>query len=226
MLYSVMQTMVQDLSGDANEVQFTLAQIQRYLNMAQREIAQRTESVLREASITTTDANGFSAVPADFLRPVSLRWNGRFLTPVDRDYVEAIGESLTVVAGAEPEAYWIDGIVQTSATARAKRIHYYPHQAANQSGLNIQFFYVAYPLDLSNANDVSGLPEELHEIVVYRALAHCKVQEGDYQGAQFIMQDVNSRIALSTWTHGPATYDSYGAVRNGEEIRADYDNRI
>lgn len=226
MLYSVMQTMVQDLAGDANQVQFTLTQIQRYLNLAQREIAQRTESVLREATITSLDSSGLAAVPADFIRPVNLRWAGKFLTPMDRDYLQPVGESLVASPNTAPDAFWIDGTLQTSATARAKRIHFYPHQVGSLSGLNIQMLYVAYPLDLSAGTDVSGLPEELHEIVVYRALAHCKVQEGDYQGAAFIMKDVENRIAMSTWTHGPATYDSYGAVRSGEEVRADYDNRV
>lgn len=223
MLFSDMRQMVKDLAGDQDQVQFTNTQINRNLNQAQRIIAYKTECVEKRASFTQLDnvAGTFSGgvtLGTDFIRPRIVRFDGQILTEVSQDVLYPELTSVELVSTL-PYGYYLTQTLPTSATARSRRMEFLPSQTLGRLGVNVEMLYIGTPNDMTADSDVSGLPELLHDAVVMTAFARTKLQENDYQGYQFIMQnEVTPMIAEAMYILGPSTANSFGEIRDAQGV--------
>jgi len=192
---------VRELVGDNDGSQFTTSQITTYLNWGMDQIA--TELALNQkevsfAALAGTGLTGGVDLPADFIREVQVRWNGRRLQRINwRDLYPAQSTVvLPVGSSSEPTHYAVAPYTSTTGAAGIRRLAFYPYQALTQAAtINLQYMSrLAY---LVNDADIATLPVELHELVVLYGVRYVKVAEGDHEAARFISGDIQRRLTFA-----------------------------
>jgi hypothetical protein len=207
---------VQEMIGDTNSVYATSSTVLRYLNWAQKQIAEKTECLQKKVTITSLDADGGALLPVDFFRPIVVKWAGQNLYEVFQDQIRISGMVDAPQSNTQAVGYCVFPYFQTSATVRNPRMEFYPQQTGSQTGLNIEVWYTAYPTDLSGGTDVSGLPEFMHEIAVMYAVRKFKLQEDDYQAARELQTEIDRMMSEAMFLVHAGSYTSFSSVRDPE----------
>lgn len=221
MLKSEMISAVKGLAGDENQVLWSDTQILRYLNWAQKQLAEKTECLQKKITITSLDSDGGVLLPTDFFRVLNVKYTGQNLYEVQQDTIRSQG-MIDEPSTQQPVGYCVFPYFQTSATVRNPRMEFFPQQTGSQTGLSIEVWYIAHPLDLSADTDVSGLPEFMHEIAVMYAVKRCKQQEDDFQAAREFQTEIDRMLADAMFTMHAGNYTSFGSVRDPEEFYRNY----
>jgi hypothetical protein len=223
MLLSEMRTAVADMAGDQDNTQFSTAQIDRYINWAQTEIAVRYDIYEKVATITTldsTDLIGAALLPADFVRVANVFWNGTKLAAMQPGNLYNAGD--VVGTGVITPDYYV---IENYRTGNQRRMSFYPYVTPGlTTGFTIKLFYVARPADLTLVGDISPLPLDIHETICEYAVTRCKMQENDLAGAKFFMDLVREHLAYLGFNMSVANADSYAEVRaDAESLFTQYD---
>lgn len=207
-----MRTEVWQLIGDEVGVQFKAAQVNRYLNAAQKyvagelEIYQSTLTTLTPSPDTNYKVGGF-LLPETVIRPLRVMWlSGATYVEVPWlqrfPYNEEFSQPAATYSGI-PDNYYITNNLLSNLSTLGRRIEFYPSVSPTYTIPGIHIVYSAYPPDMAADGDISPLPTALHEIIVMYALSRCKMQENDYEGAQFIMkEEVRNRMAQLQYETG------------------------
>ena len=224
MLLSEMRTAVADMAGDQDNTQFSTAQIDRYINWAQTEIAVRYDVYEKTINITaldSTDIIGGILLPADFVRVSNLFWNSVKLSQIPASEMYSEGDAPITTGNGEPQYYAIENY----RTGNQRRLSLYPYQTPGRSsGFTAKLFYVARPADLTLVGDISPLPLDIHETICEYAVARCKMQENDLQGAKFFLDMVKEHMAYLGFNMSVTNSDSYAGMRaDAESIFPIYD---
>lgn len=225
MLLSEMRTAVADMAGDQDNTQFSTAQIDRYLNWAQTEIAVRYDVYEKTTNITTldsTDLTGGLLLPTDFVRVTNLFWNSVKLSPMPASGLYNAGDTMVGATGQGVPQYYA---IENYRTGNQRRAGLYPYQTPGlAAGFTAKLFYVARPVDLVAVGDISAMPLDIHETICEYAVARCKMQENDLQGAKFFLDMVKEHMAYLGFNMSVANSDSYAEMRaDAEGVFSVYD---
>lgn len=220
-----MQQHVAQLVGDEDYVQFKQAQIKRYINMGLRYVASQMEALQTTVGSAVLDAvvnrPGGLILSTAFQRVVEVRV-GTTGTPIPQiDWAEVYQLPLngTIPDTGDPTAYYITNLIQVVAgppSVWSRRLEFYPSQPQGKN-LQVMITYIGVPSDLTGDSDTPHIPEPYHEMICLYALARCKIQETDYEGARFVMNDVESRLLEARYEIGPSTATQFGMIRNVAE---------
>ncbi len=167
-----------DLQHEVLSHQFSASQYSDYIrdqiNQGQNYITAQTDfrQLQRTEAIQTVSGTATYALPTDFQRLVNVTVelpNGT-IVPLASDANTQI--DLEEVLSGQPERFSIDGT----------NLRLWPTPSAAQT---VRLRYYRIPVALTNAGDVSLIPEQYHHLLVTYALWHCWQRENDYSAAQY-----------------------------------------
>lgn len=169
-----LRTRIQRGFGDENQVVITNAEIDDLVNEAVREISKMIGLNSTTTNITTTDANGRIAVPADFLQVKEIRYNGLILPMIPRTVINA---RYTEVQQGEPAGWYLYNY---------NTIQLWPIKVSG-TGLDISFSYVSLPATLVLTSDIPALPTYLHDAIVDYVVYQAYSKISDTEIANFYL---------------------------------------
>lgn len=173
---------VQKGFGDENEAVVDIAEIDDYINEGIQEVSKLTEmNSTSTAAITTTDADGMIAIPADYLKMKELFYNNQRLPMMPRNLIV---QRYTELVFGEPISWYQYDYA---------RMQLWPIKASG-TGLNILLRYISTPAVLAVAGNSPALPAILHVAVADFAVARCYDKVADTQMSNFTMGRFMKRI--------------------------------
>lgn len=175
-------TRVKRQFGDESGVQLGDADIIRWINDAQRDIAMKHDLLQTKATSSIVAAQADYTVPADLLNLFGVRYDNRRLVEYSIQEVD------------------LDGLAATNATASdtpnsysffADLLTLYPTPAvALTNGLTI--LYLRQPTEVVTVSDPLTLPERYHNSIVQYCLQMAYELDENWQAAQVKNQEFNS----------------------------------
>ncbi len=177
-----LRTKVQKGFGDENEAVVDLSEVDDYINEGIQEASKLTEmNSVQTSAITTTDADGMIAIPADYLKMKELFYNNQRLPMMPRNLIV---QRYTELVYGEPISWYQYDYA---------RMQLWPIKASG-TGLNIILRYISIPAVLSVAGNSPALPSILHNAVADYAISRCYDKLGDTQMSSFAMGRFMRRI--------------------------------
>lgn len=178
---ATIRTRVQRGFGDENQAVVVTAELDDLVNEGVREISQALELNATSTTITTTDADGRIAIPADFLKVKELRYDGLILPMIPRTVVLA---RYTEVQQGEPAGWYPYDYT---------RIQLWPLKISG-TGLNIKLDYIRVPATLVNGSDSVALTTILEDALVDYVVYLCYSKVADAQMANFYLGKYQRKI--------------------------------
>jgi hypothetical protein len=192
---SEIKTRVKRQFGDESSVQLTDADIIRWINDAQREIARTNDEVLETIATTAVSAGTADyALPSDLLRLRSVRFGNRKIEGLSlqeaNDKIVNYENPASYQQGT-PQYFWI----------YANRITLYPVPAASDSD-DLKLYYTRLPTDVSIDADIPDLHLKYHLAIVQYVLHQAYEMDEDWaasgnKSSQFV-DNLNS-LKESDW---------------------------
>lgn len=181
MLVSEIATRVRKQFGDESGTLITDADIIRWVNDAQLEIATKVDVLQGSATAATIASTSDYTFPTTYLRIHSIKWNGRRLREINLQQAEELVPSKDNAATypvGEPQYYWVWGNVFTL----------YPAPSASVAqGLRV--FYIKQPTVVTAVGDTPELPVKYHARIVEYCMAQAaELDENDSRYANKINQ--------------------------------------
>lgn len=199
-----LRSKIQRLFGDEDEAVITIVAINDFINESIRQIAIDCELiVMTAATITTTDADGLIALPSDFLRIHSLRYNNILLPQITPLMARAAYETIE------------DGEPQGWLPYDFNQLQLWPRKVSG-TGLDIKLRYLGYPALLSVDGNSPDLPAVLHEAIVQYSLMRSFEQIQDIQMAEYARGDYNRQIMQYNYLRNNPQIDRFAAIVDTE----------
>lgn len=197
MLLSEMIEKVQSIFGDTSEAQITSAEITDWLNEGQRNLARETGYIAQHSETSVIEGQRAYDLPGDtvIVERVELdrkRMPQTTLQELDKD------DDYSSDRLGDPDRFFTWGNL----------IYLYPTPSSAGTG-NLDIWYKKMPDKLTSPEQVSELPEQMHDTLVRYALARAKEKDEEFGDAQAIMQGVDSetdRHFYETATQVESTY--------------------
>lgn len=196
MLVSEIATRVKRQFGDEAGVQIEDADIIRWVNDIQKDIAS-SQSIL-ETSATTSIVSGTDtyALPTDIQDLVSIWFDGVKLEPMSMREAEEtimnIGNLSTQPTG-KSQICWV----------WAEQLHVWPVPNSNITG-GLKVFYSRFPIEVTSINDTPELESKYHNIIVNYCLQKAYELDEDWQASQTkasqVTGDLSSLANDEKWT--------------------------
>lgn len=164
--------------GDESNIQITEADVIRWINDAQRELALHSNLLQAKAMATAQAGVAEFALPADVLTLRSIRFNGQKLKGISAQEAEEHIEDESF--SGTPDRFWV----------WAQRVTLYP---VPESGGELTIFYTRQPVNVVNTFDFPELPVQYHNRIVEYALKQAYELDENWQAAQ---------IKGAEWTEG------------------------
>lgn len=175
----------------------TKAEIIAWLNEAQRDIARKVPwqclkdlITLYNPSIAAVSVIAWSGLSADFYKfcYATLNVDGsgtddlamQLVTPE----VGAMAYSNSLIGTSDSPIIWFD----------ATNINWLPATTGTAATGKLKFYYIKEPTAMSVDADMTALPEEFEDALVYYAAAKARAQEEEWQQAQVLMQQYAESI--------------------------------
>lgn len=181
--------------GDESAVQLTDDDIVRWINDAQKEIAQQNDEVLETIATTASVSNQAEyTLPPDILRLRSVRYGNlklKGLSLQEADQQITNYENPASYRTGTPEVFWI----------YANRITLYPTPNTSDPS-NLKFYYTRIPAEVAVDADIPELHTKYHLRIVEYVLQQAYEMDEDWaasgnKSAQFV-QGLNS-LKDSDW---------------------------
>lgn len=187
--------------GDEAGIQVTDADIIRWVNDAQREIA-KEDSLLQTFATTSAVANQQEYVrPPDILVLRSVHYNGiklKGLAPQEaEDYIATKDTPI-----GEPQVFWI----------WANKIFLYPIPSANLVD-GIRIFYTRLPKPVDSQDDAPEINVEHHGRIVEYALQQAYEMDENWQAAQMKQKQFKDGMEAKPSEPDPSDYYATITVR-------------
>lgn len=172
--------------GDEAGVQILDADIFRWINDAQREIAYQNDALQTKGTSSTVVGQQSYNLPADCLTLKSLWVNGflvdmKSMTQAEEDII-ALGTPNTLQQG-QPQFYWI----------WANQINFYPVPDSNGTN-NIVIFYNRSAVQVTASTDSLDLSETYHNAIMQYVLAQAYELDEDWTASSAKTQQFNSSL--------------------------------
>jgi len=149
--------------GDESGAQIDSADVIRWVNDAQSEIARQKQLLQVTTSVTVTTNVGSYATPNNILHLRSVRYNGNVLVPISLAEAEQVAPSYdagaSVIGTGTPTTYWVWGGM----------ISLYP--IPNDSTSSLKMYYTRIPNQVTVVGDTPELPVQYHPRIVEYCLA-------------------------------------------------------
>lgn len=207
MTLSELVTRVRAIFGDENEVVIDIADVVRWANDGQLELARRTEALEAIQAINVVSGTKSYPVAADFLLETRVTWNGYGLTrktkqELARDYPNRDVEAST----GSILHYYISG----------RNINLYPTPSASEAGVgNLKLEYVKRPTALVlNTQETFDLPVEMHDDLVDYCLVRAKELDDDLSAAGYYKESFRAKAGVSAADSQFPYADTYPSVRD------------
>lgn len=201
MLVSDVGLRVKRQFGDEAGIQVTDADIIRWVNDAQREIA-KEDSLLQTFATTNAVANQQEYVrPPDILALRSVHYEGIKLKALSPQEAEEYISTKNVPTG-EPQVFWI----------WANKIFLYPIPAS--AGVdNIRIFYTRMPRLVDTVDDTPEINVEHHGRIVEYALQQAYEMDENWQAAQMKAKQFKDGMESKQVEENPNDYYQTISVR-------------
>lgn len=187
-------TRVQRLFGDESAVQVTEADVIRWINDAQREVAMQHESMLiKEDTLSSVAGTNEYALPSDLftLNHVSYKDGdtaGSFY-PLRWLPLAALNE----YAGGWDGTDYTSGYPQVYTKDENGKIILFPTPDKTATN-NIKLIYSRYPVDLTSSSDAIDLPHYYHSYVEHFCMMKAYEMDEDWEAADKKAQLLQSTI--------------------------------
>ena len=182
MLVSEIATRVKRQFGDEAGIQVTDADIIRWVNDAQREIASNNDLLQTVATTAVVSGQREYTLPPDILLLRSVHHKGRKLRPLSsREAEEYLS---TGIANGEPTHFW----------SWATKISLYP-QPTEADADDLQIFYTRQPAVVAAVGDTPEVPMEYHSRIVEYCLAQAYELDENWAAASQKSQQFSSGVA-------------------------------
>lgn len=183
------KTRVQRTFGDEAGSQVTAADVYRWINDAQREIAIANDLLQVKGTKDAVASDPTYSLPTDILKLLSVKYNGINLRALNLQEADEIIGTIdqTVAQGyptGTPTHYWIF----------AGEINLYPAPDAALTG-GIQIYYLKQPTEVTGDADDIGLPVEYFNRVVEYCLAQAYELDENYEAAQTKLAQFKAGVA-------------------------------
>lgn len=195
---------VQRQLGDESEVQFEKADIKRWANDAQVDIARKTECLQEHSETSAVSEDGSYLLPADFIGLKRVSFDKSVIQPTTLDNADKSypnrdrGEGST----GSPSTYYVWG----------RTLHLYPWP--EQGGIaNLDIWYYRAPKALAADEDIPEIPSWMHEDIVRYCIARGKELDEEDAQSQKAMTEYDVRVAESRHEAQNPQADSYPSVR-------------
>ena len=173
MLVSEIATRVKRQFGDEAGAQITDADIMRWINDAQREIAANNDLLQATATSNIVAGTDQYNLPTDVLTLRSVRYNGRRLALMTADEAANYVNQDTAKSSGEPTAYSLWGL----------KIDLYPTPAAALVG-GLSVAYTKIPTQVTALGDTPELPQQYHGRIVEYCLAQAHELDDNMESYQ------------------------------------------
>lgn len=176
-------TRVKRQFGDESGVQVTDADIIRWVNDAQREIAGNNDLLQTVATTAVISGQREYTLPPDILLLRSIHYGGSKLTPLNSREAE---EYIQIQQSGTPGTFWV----------WANKLNLFPTPSASDPD-DLQIFYTRQPANVTVTADVPELPLEYHNRIVEYCLQQAYELDENWEAAsQKAGQFVNGLAAL------------------------------
>jgi hypothetical protein len=190
------KTGVRSYTGDLDGVLFTDADILRYINAGIGEIVKRTRclqtaTIVTGATLIATDMYGGVQLPADFLIELDVYYGPvASATRLGRlNFNKFASDTIETGTGA-PTMYAIGNY---DATGR-RILYFYPWMTPGLTNQSYIVRYIPAPVKLTVDGDTVPTPGGLDEVLTMYAVRRCKIQESDFQAAQFLQGEIDQKV--------------------------------
>jgi len=199
-ILSELRTAVQAMTGDLDGVLFTVADIDRYLNMAQTEICRRARILQKNISgaqtLSSFDTYGGLLLPTDFLIEKEVYYGNPLVRlgklPYDSFWID---QPTTTPSTATPTSYVVTDYL-TGSQNNQRHMLFYPFMTPGLTNQFVRVGYIAKPAVLTSPTDIPNLPDQWHELIILMATRRCKIQEDDWQAATSLAGEAEKYYTL------------------------------
>lgn len=183
------KTRVQRTFGDEAGSQVTDADVYRWINDAQREIAIANDLLQVKGTQNVVAAQHDYTLPNDILKLLSVKYNGIALRAITMQEADELIGSIdqSNVQGyptGTPTHYWIF----------ANQINFYPSPDAAIVG-GITIYYIKQPTDVAADNDALSTPVEYFNRIVEYCLSLAYEMDENYDAANQKLAQFKSGVA-------------------------------
>lgn len=203
MLVSEIATRVKRQFGDEAGAQITDADIIRWCNDAQREIAASNDLLQVIATTAVVAGTDQYTLPTDILTLRNVRYAGvklRFLTP--EESTTLIGTDTTTIG------------TPTHYSIFANKIDLFPAPDTT-SATNLQLYYTRQPVDVTVVGDTPELPLKYHNRIVEYCIAQAYELDDNYESYEKKMKVFNDGVDKLKGTAEWADQDVYPSISVG-----------
>lgn len=193
---------VQRLFGDESGAQIEEADILRWANDAQLDIARHTEILKKHAETNVIAEDGSFTLPDDIIALHRVTYEGKILYHTTLERIDEQYPNLDEVASGTPGHYYSWGNL----------LYIHPRPNVGSTG-TLDIWYVKSPVPLVDSTSVSELPAHMHEEIVRYCVARAKELDEDWQAAQILTGDYQARLAQAKHETNAKQENSYPAVR-------------
>lgn len=183
-------------TGDLDGVLFTDADILRYINAGIDEIVKRTRclqtaAVVTGATLIATDMYGGVQLPADFLIELDVYYGPvASATRLGRMNYNRFASDTIQTGTGSPTMYAIGNY---DVTGR-RILYFYPWMTPGLTNQSYIVRYVPNPVNLTVDGDTIPTPTPLDEVLTMYVTRRCKIQESDFQAAQFLQGEIDQKL--------------------------------
>jgi hypothetical protein len=185
MLVSEIATRVKKQYGDEAGLIITDADIIRWVNDAQLEIASRVDVLQGSATASALASVADYTFPVTYLRIHSIKWRGKRLRELNLQQAEELipeKDNTSTYPVGEPQYYWVWGNVFTL----------YPMPQLTEAAA-LRVFYIRTPVAVTAVGDTPELPVKYHPRIVEYCMA---------QAAELDENDQRYNNKISQFTQG------------------------
>lgn len=204
-------TRVQRSFGDEAQAQLTQADVIRWINDAQREIATNNNLLQVKASADTTASVNNYALPTGILRLHSVRWQGRVLQSLSLAQVDELTSTAdqTVAQGYPvgiPMQYYI----------WANQLYLYPAPQTGAVG-DLSIYYTRQPVAVANVSDIPELPDAYHNRIVEYCMARAYELDENFFIASLKDQSFNAGVEKMRQDESWKSQEAYPFITTPED---------
>lgn len=180
-------TWVQRQFGDESSVQITQADIIRWLNQAQLEVAVVASPIQAISSTVLIPGTYQYTMPVEnTMSIISLRIDGTPIENMEFQTAEnkVIREDPQRLSTGKPQYWW----------RFADKIYMWP---TPDQALSVELFYYKTPADLVAVGDLLGLPDKYYEALIQFVMSKAYELDEEYANSRAARQAFNDRIGIT-----------------------------
>jgi hypothetical protein len=181
MLVSEIATRVKRQFGDESGAQITDADILRWVNDAQREIAVNNSLLQTIATSSIVAGNSQFSLPPDLLTLHSVILEGRKLNEISSKDIEEYFADTSV---GEPHSFWVWG----------SKLHLAPTPASSITN-GLVLYYTRIPVAVTTVGDTPELSQQYHNRIVEYCIAQAMELDDNSQGHMAKMAQFEAGVA-------------------------------